>query len=91
LEDNFPAPEFVERNEDAWNMYINGYSLREIGKKYKVTRERIRQILGRMLDTRSPVRYHLFTIDETLDALEITRGRLHTLTKKFEIITRRWA
>lgn len=42
-----PAPPSDKRVADMADMYVNGATLREIGEKYGLTRERVRQILRR--------------------------------------------
>lgn len=38
--------EFVDRNEDIVDMRLQGYTLQEIGEKFGVSRERVRQVLA---------------------------------------------
>lgn len=51
--DDFPKSELsyeqLQRQNDILNKYKDGWTLEEIGKKYNLTRERVRQLVGRGL------------------------------------------
>lgn len=71
----------VDQKVDIFRMRMEGYTLREIGEKYGITRERVRQILMYSIDKREVKARKVYVYPEIKNWMEENRIRQEDIGK----------